>query len=176
MMGEFHKYLGMNEYVGSRRVKIAILDTGVDWGHSGIKTAVDNERMKKNKQSNRRRPSIKQKDDNWCKNWVGPDKDDVYDSDGHGTHVADLIHRTAPGAEIYVARVFKERSFGLSSAKAIAEVCVHFSAFSPRHLITQYRQWWANLSLEGYHLGGRGEARRYYINVAGAFSPHHGSR
>lgn len=115
----FHDYI--KDYVGSTTVRIAVLDTGVNSSHSGIATAKNKGKIKMHKRSNKK--SSGQESDSWCKNWIGRDEHNVEDKDGHGTHVADLIHRTAPEAEIYIARISEGREFSLNSAKYVAEVC-----------------------------------------------------
>jgi subtilisin family serine protease len=67
-----------------RRVKIAVLDTGIDASHEFIKSV-------------RRR--IKDR-----KSFVRDDVS-IEDNDGHGTHVAALLLDVAPDAEVYIAKV-----------------------------------------------------------------------
>jgi len=82
-----------------RRVKIAVLDTGIDTSHEFIK-------------GSRRR--IKDR-----KSFV---KDDVSieDNDGHGTHVAALLLDVAPDAEVYIAKVATD--IEIPSGHRIADV------------------------------------------------------
>lgn len=79
-----------------RRVRIAVLDTGIDTSHPSIETdAYRKERLK----------------GFLCEiNGLKDDPDNARkDSHGHGTHVTRLLMRIAPEADIYVARVFKEQ-------------------------------------------------------------------
>lgn len=93
--------------VGKPRVRIAILDTGLNKHHPQVKSILEKT------QSERR---IKN-----CKSWVpgvagsvDTDKNGMLlsdeDTDGHGTHCAMVAHKVAPNADIYVARIFKDRN------------------------------------------------------------------
>ncbi|RDL36320.1 uncharacterized protein BP5553_05672 [Venustampulla echinocandica] len=73
----------------SGRVKIAILDTGIDLGEDVISSLTD--RIIKNE------------------SFLVDDKS-TDDLDGHGTHVAGLILRVAPNSELYIARIAKNQS------------------------------------------------------------------
>lgn len=82
-----------------RRVKIAILDTGVDLAHPdfGKVDPVDPD--------NRiLRDRVKE-----CRSFVGG-KDGDRDFSGHGTHSVALLLNLAPKADIYVARVVEGES------------------------------------------------------------------
>lgn len=71
----------------NRRVKVAILDTGIDFMHSEIKQA----------------KMIKE-----CKGF--PDSlDPRQDKIGHGTHGASVFLKTAPQALLYIARVVDDQ-------------------------------------------------------------------
>lgn len=72
-----------------KRVKIAILDTGINAKNPLVTSAIAAKRIKK------------------MKSFV-PGADDHEDVSGHGTHAAMLINKVAPEAEIYVARVFED--------------------------------------------------------------------
>ncbi|KAF6824565.1 hypothetical protein CPLU01_10763 [Colletotrichum plurivorum] len=87
-------------------IRIAILDTGVSEGSKDI--IFDNARMK----------------EDWCFNFVDGNYD-VHDSDGHGTHCATLLRRTAPNAKIYVAKVFSRNEFDLKQAGNIRKAIDH---------------------------------------------------
>jgi hypothetical protein len=69
-----------------RRVRVAILDTGVDTSHPEI---------------SRKRDRIKE-----CRSWVAglPNEGDIC---GHGTFLTSLFLKVAPAADMYVARIFK---------------------------------------------------------------------
>jgi hypothetical protein len=90
-----------------RRIRIAILDTGIDFRHPGIVRAMAKGRVKKE----------------WCCSWIGADTD-VEDEDDelHGTNCAYVLHKAAPEAEIYVAKVFRSNSLLNYQAQNIARV------------------------------------------------------
>jgi hypothetical protein len=88
-----------------RRTRIAVLDTGINKAHGGIAAALSMSRIR----------------DEWCHSWVGDPKD-VHDEDGHGTHCAHLVHKVAPEADIYVAKVFSYNQVKLYQAENIAKV------------------------------------------------------
>ncbi|KAH7122111.1 hypothetical protein B0J13DRAFT_566966 [Dactylonectria estremocensis] len=67
----------------SRRVRVCVIDTGLDMTHPSVVAAKSDHRLKE------------------TKSWLG----DMADTYGHGTHAADLILRVAPEAELYVAKV-----------------------------------------------------------------------
>jgi hypothetical protein len=101
-MGMFSKNIKdmfQKEREGSMgRVKIAILDTGVDHKHVFIDGAKSGEV-----------PRLIE-----CCSFVGDsdgatDNSRTQDTDGHGTHIAGLIMDLAPCAEIYVAKISNER-------------------------------------------------------------------
>jgi subtilisin family serine protease len=88
------------------RVKIAVLDTGIDWSDSYILGAKD-------------------RIADW-KNWAGDlqdrdSKQQVHDNAGHGTHVTSLLLKTAPEAQLYVCRIANQNG-AIVSPKKIAEV------------------------------------------------------
>lgn len=84
-----------------KRVKIAILDTGIAKKHTVI-----SEHWEKN---------VKQ-----CKSWIDGEGDK--DVCGHGTHAAALLMRIAPEAQLYVARVVKDFESPLDP-EIVAQVC-----------------------------------------------------
>lgn len=88
-----------------RRIRIAVIDTGVDFGHPGITVAKDKGRMKKE----------------WCHSWVGDDAKDE-DNELHGSNCAHLLHKSAPEADIYVAKVFNQNNVRDYEAENIAKV------------------------------------------------------
>lgn len=72
------------------KVRIAILDTGISLPEEHIWNFED--RIKD------------------FKSWLRTNEDDkTEDFDGHGTHAAALLLKTAPNANIYIARVFRDR-------------------------------------------------------------------
>jgi subtilisin family serine protease len=82
-----------------RRVKIAVLDTGINTNHEFIRGA---------------RSRIKGR-----KSFVKDDAS-IEDNDGHGTHVAASILDVAPDAEVYIAKVATDME--IPSGHKIAEV------------------------------------------------------
>jgi hypothetical protein len=95
----------------ARPVKVAIFDTGCDIDHAFF-----------NGPGNEHRDNLLER---WwdCLNESEEPVDD--DCDRHGTALTALMLRLAPGAEVYVVRVAKNRA-GLSAAKAtIAKVWLH---------------------------------------------------
>jgi subtilisin family serine protease len=95
----------------SGRVRIAILDTGLDLSRSALYTFGD--RVK------------------GYKDWIEDEREGKpwVDLDGHGTHSAALLMKVAPEAEVYVARVFKSGTSDKDSPPTkeindgIAKVC-----------------------------------------------------
>ncbi|KAI4118322.1 MAG: hypothetical protein LQ341_007626, partial [Variospora aurantia] len=99
-----------------RRVKIAILDTGIDLSHPHFGSSPEASGVEDQHQYGPRRCRVKE-----CKSFVdegAADRDNV----GHGTHCAALLLELSPYADIYVARVSEEKTNRLSPdtvAKAI---------------------------------------------------------
>ena len=93
------------------KVRIAILDTGIDLPEYALHTYED--RVKDFK--------------DWILGEEG--RSQWTDSDGHGTHSAGLLMKVAPEADIYVARVFEKQKSGRGAVptelidKNIAQVC-----------------------------------------------------
>ncbi|KAI4244602.1 MAG: hypothetical protein L6R42_010413, partial [Xanthoria sp. 1 TBL-2021] len=86
------------------RVRIAILDTGIDLSHPHFDNSPEALSALEQQQSGPRRHRVKE-----SKSFVGGaagDRDNV----GHGTHCAALLLELAPNADIYVARVCEERT------------------------------------------------------------------
>ncbi|KAI6091062.1 hypothetical protein F4821DRAFT_211082 [Hypoxylon rubiginosum] len=90
-------------HVRDTRVKIAVLDTGIDLEHEDFRaaraTSFIGGRPKSAPGEDPQTDRIKEK-----RNFCG-DEDCVQDYDGHGTQVAGIILRLAPRADIYVARI-----------------------------------------------------------------------
>lgn len=94
---------GEDYYRSRLPVKIAVLDTGVDTTHIFIKAAMKSGRIQ----------SLKNfvKDDPTCE-----------DSFGHGTHVAALLLKVAPDAQLHVLKVAKDGK--IPAGHSIAEVSI----------------------------------------------------
>jgi subtilisin family serine protease len=101
--------------MNASRIKIAVLDTGIDWGDSFIRGA--RERLK-----------------GW-RNWADDrqqldEREQVYDASGHGTHVAALLLKTSPESDVYVGRVADANGCMIAPEK-IAEVSQIFLFWNP---------------------------------------------
>jgi hypothetical protein len=90
----------------ARRVRIAILDTGITRAHKGIDAGFDTKRLAKER----------------CYSWVG-ESTNVDDYDGHGTNVAALVLQIAPEADIYIAKVFSGAEVPIDETDNVAKVC-----------------------------------------------------
>ena len=88
---------------GIKNVRVAILDTGFDNEASFFDAPVRRRRIKGWK--------------DWAENSGVP-----VDENGHGTHTVSLLMKVAPTADIYVARVVKDRGSLKHATDAIAEV------------------------------------------------------
>lgn len=95
-----------------KRVKIAVLDTGIDMDQINL---WDKGRVTFMNGAN---PRIKKR-----KDFLDPDgSNKCRDHDGNGTHCIGVLRRVAPEADIYVARVATSRQEG-PSVNAVIEVC-----------------------------------------------------
>ncbi|KAL6399874.1 hypothetical protein AUP68_17283 [Ilyonectria robusta] len=90
---------------GDKRIKIAILD-------SGIELSQDNQDIYNNTSE------IK------YQSWVD-EEDEWKDQVGHGTHLATLLRKIAPNSLIHVARVYKKKPTMKKSAACISEAIRH---------------------------------------------------
>jgi len=91
------------------KIKIAILDTGIDHSHPSIIAL----------KSNASPIRIE------CKSFVGGHADDnsdesTKDIDGHGTHIAVLVSKIAPCADLYIAKIAVKKIVPLENR--VAEV------------------------------------------------------
>ncbi|KAJ5389012.1 subtilisin-like protein [Penicillium cataractarum] len=100
------------------KIRIAILDTGVDLGHPYFDEKI------RTGSTQSRRESI-----NECKSFL-PGKKGDEDAHGHGTHAASLLLRLAPNAKVYVARVVDDDG-EISNPDAVAEAINYAS--DPEH-------------------------------------------
>ena len=92
----------------TRRSKIAILDSGIDWGHPCFRTAIDEGRV-------------------ITRSFVEGLSGGI-DSDGHGTHTAHLTLKVAPNSKLFIARVYEhgtEEEFD-ANVSAVSDVCIIF--------------------------------------------------
>ncbi|KLU90407.1 hypothetical protein MAPG_10261 [Magnaporthiopsis poae ATCC 64411] len=93
-----------------KRVKIAILDTGIDMTNEIFNNPEAKQRIKQREDFLREDPS----------------QTVAHDECGHGSHCAGLLRRVAPAADIYVARIAKDFDTGLDAEaviKAIERAC-----------------------------------------------------
>lgn len=95
------------ERLRGQRVRIAILDTGVELSDEQKDIYAKDEAMR-------------------YKSWINEDESEIVngrDEVGHGTHLATLLARVAPNATIHVARVFKNRKVNMcTEPKNVARV------------------------------------------------------
>lgn len=97
----------------SRKVRVCVIDTGLDKTHPSVLAAVSGDRLR----------AVK----TFSSDSTPNEDPTANDQHGHGTHVADLILRVAPEAELYVAKV--------ANARVIPETDFHLiakeSSFAP---------------------------------------------
>jgi subtilisin family serine protease len=87
------------------RIRIAIIDTGIDYEDIHVEIARDVGRIK----------------DYNCRGFL-KDADDYQDRHGHGTRVARLILGLAPSAELYIAKISNDKSIESKHLSRISEV------------------------------------------------------
>lgn len=85
------------------RIRIVVLDSGVDAGDDVIRGAIKQKRIVARK------------------SWVGNDEDH-HDTYGHGTHVVRLLRKTAPTADIYVGKICNGKYINDEFMPGIAKV------------------------------------------------------
>lgn len=90
----------------TKKIRIAIIDTGIDDGDILIETALESGRIRA------------------CQGFVN-DPDDHKDIHGHGTHVARLVLEMAPSAELYIAKVSDDKTINATDLNRISEVSPH---------------------------------------------------
>lgn len=102
--------------IQGRRVRIAILDTGIDISSPYFDNSPNVPEGLEQQQSGPRRHRVME-----AKSFVGGAVGDR-DSVGHGTHCAALLLELAQNADIYVARVYEDRTKKIDPA-VVAKVC-----------------------------------------------------
>jgi subtilisin family serine protease len=96
-----------------RRVRIAILDTGIDMNHVDMLSEKD--RIKKVY--------------SWVDGKNGEEDRFGGDISGHGTHIASIVLDIAPNADLYIARITKTRLLNEGQTNQIAQVHSSFNLF-----------------------------------------------
>ncbi|KAK4076881.1 hypothetical protein Purlil1_12536 [Purpureocillium lilacinum] len=89
-----------------RRVKVALLDTGIDLKHAYFDGEYPCGRIK----------SVR----SWVDGKEGAEEQQGGDESGHGTFIASLLLSLGPNVDLYVARVSKSRSFRKGTAMNVA--------------------------------------------------------
>lgn len=115
-----HSWLPLSKV--NDKIRIAILDTGVDLGHPYFDKPI------RNGSTQTRRETI-----NECKSFL-PGKRGDEDANGHGTHAASLLVRLAPNAKVYVARVVDDDG-EIGSPDAVAKVCKYPPHLTPFEIL-----------------------------------------
>lgn len=92
----------------SRRVKVALLDTGIDLKHADFSYEYPSGRIK----------SVR----SWVDGNEGSENQDGGDESGHGTFIASLLLSLVPNIDLYVARISKSRIFQKGTTINIANV------------------------------------------------------
>lgn len=100
---EINKFLAQHSSTPTTPIKIAVLDTGCDHEAVFFHSPERSNRIK-------------------CwKDWVD-DSANLEDCDGHGTHAVALAMKMAPAADIFIARVAKDREKLEGASDAVAKV------------------------------------------------------
>jgi hypothetical protein len=104
-LSSINRYISNLSQSPSRRpVRIAILDTGYDDQTIFFENAQRRRRVK-----------------GW-RDWAEKSETPV-DENGHGTHTLALLMKVAPMADLYVARIAKDRTSLKSAVNSVSEVC-----------------------------------------------------
>jgi hypothetical protein len=85
------------------KIRIAIIDTGIDKEDTMIRGALEDGRIKESR-------------------GFTSDPEDVQDQHSHGTHITRLLLTLAPAAEIYIAKVSNQQHIGANDLHRIVEV------------------------------------------------------
>lgn len=105
------------------RIKVAILDSGIDMTHISIRA-----RKKRIKDIR-----------TWTCGYSGA-KAKGGDKSGHGTHIAGIILDLAPNVDIYIAQVTEGRE--LDDTRSISQVDVEsYARNSQTNILTRNRRW-----------------------------------
>jgi len=112
-----------------QKVKIAVLDTGIDTKHPFIKGAISAGRIAKTYRS-----------------FVTGDSS-IEDSAGHGTHVTSLILDVAPNSEVHVARIAQEMEIPYTHCIADVRPVVRITSY-PQLTSPQAIRWAINLEAD----------------------------
>lgn len=85
--------------------------------------------------------------------------DDGVDGFGHGTHVAGLVLRTAPDADLYIAKVSRGKNF--TDTRAIAKVSdfIMLKYILSHSSLADYRVWLQDLTTFTENAKGRFRSR-----------------
>ena len=122
-MEEYDDMLPKRPGVREKRVKIAILDTGID---------LDNKYISSKKGR--------------IKCW--PSNQECRDTDGHGTHVAYLILRLAKHVELRIAKINSSQNFTATKVKLLAEKIAKVSTpFWSSRIVESTCLWIKSLAL-----------------------------
>lgn len=92
------------------KVRVAILDTGIDSSHPFMSVGIGNRRRLK---------YCKYKDFTKANTSEG---ETPVDTNGHGTHIAGIILQMSPYVDLYIARVFESQVLGAKEAMNVATV------------------------------------------------------
>ncbi|KAE8454421.1 hypothetical protein EG329_000043 [Mollisiaceae sp. DMI_Dod_QoI] len=92
----------------TRKIKVAVLDTGIDANHPFMSVVSHGQKRLK---------YCQYKD--FTKDTL--DKQGPIDACGHGTHIAGIILEMAPYVELYIARVFESQVLGAEEALSVAK-------------------------------------------------------
>jgi len=112
--------ISLAQYPAHEKIRITVLDSGVDDTDPMIRPAIKFGRISTHSKSFVGRP------DEW--------QQDTY---GHGTHVTQLLLKTAPAAEIYVGKICTGKVINDEFMPGIAKVvCISFS--SATQMLTYY--------------------------------------
>lgn len=111
---------------GTQRVKIAVLDTGIDSTHPSIKETWRRCSLRKDGS-----PLL----DRGYVDFHFDSRDEMVpeDTHGHGTHVAGIILDLAPDAELHVARVFRSDTIGGENDRGVFNRIAKVRGFCDQH-------------------------------------------